>query len=412
MLLTRAVAPLGIIGRGWRVQTRWQKQELLTHYGNRLSVHSGPAQDIIMWSGAHEGAEKQRTLGEFLGKFGNSTGAPLDEFALEDHPKSPELHDWHEDWVLPDYFAHYAEGKATEGTKRTLNIGDHGAGLPPHVHGASWLTAVFGAKKWYIWEPGGIAAEAVPDPLSSFGQWERDVLPALGPKAMPMQCLQQAGETLYLPAGWVHATSNIGEGIAIGMQGSYDFKLRTAAAEEGGGMEGANFFVLKDLGIAHKAAAIGTKPHDGVEPSKAEEMFATHQAHISQSSEALQRALELQPDHWMNYVELAELYELSGDHESRAEISVKLVDSVRKSLLREDIPVRCIQPFPNLFCLSAAMLSSLTRGRRSDGDESHRVRNSERDGLLRRQHPRRRHGAPFAAYSLCATSGTLLTQWY
>ena len=119
----------------------------------------------------------------------------------------------------------------------------------------------------------------------------------------------------------------------------------TAFAEEGGGLEGENFFVLKDLGIAHKAAAIGTKPHDGVEPGKAEEMFATHKEHVSQSSEALQRALELQPDHWMNYVELAELYELSGDHESRAEISVKLVDSVRKSLLRQDIPVRCIFSF-------------------------------------------------------------------
>lgn len=362
-------APSGIIGHGWRVQTRWQKPELLTHYGNRLSVHSGPAQDIIMWSGKYGGAVKQRTLGEFLGQFGNSTGAPLDEFALEDHPNSPELQDWHDDWVLPDYFAHYAEDK---NTKRTLNIGDHGAGLPPHVHGASWLTTVFGAKKWYIWEPGGIAADAVPDPLSSFSQWERDVLPKLDPKAMPMQCLQQSGETLYLPSGWVHATSNIGEGIAIGMQGSYDFKLRTTAAEEGGGLEGDNFFVLKDLGIAHKAAAIGTKPHSGVQSGKAEEMFATHKEHISQSSKAFRRAVELQPNHWMNYIELAELYEHSGDEENRTAISVKLVDAVRKSLLRQDIPVR-----PTSLPFLLVILLDLTRGRcDSDGDESHRLRNS------------------------------------
>ena len=63
------------------------------------------------------------------------------------------------DWQLPDLFSHFAEyDNAPEGGRAltTLNIGDHGSGVPPHVHGEAWITAIYGAKKWFLYAPGNL----------------------------------------------------------------------------------------------------------------------------------------------------------------------------------------------------------------------------------------------------------------
>ena len=67
-------------------------------------------------------------------------------------------------------------------------------------------------------------------------------LPSLTRLDHDVRLLSQ-GETLYFPTGWVHATSNIGEGVAIGMQATYNFKERKATGEKAGGLfkEGLEF---------------------------------------------------------------------------------------------------------------------------------------------------------------------------
>jgi hypothetical protein len=58
----------------------------------------------------------------------------------------------------------------------------------------------------------------IPDPLVSFNHWLREILPTLPVERRPVGCLQQTGEVLFVPWGWVHATMNIGETIGVGVQ--------------------------------------------------------------------------------------------------------------------------------------------------------------------------------------------------
>ena len=140
-------------------------------------------------------------------------------------------------------------------------------------------------------------------------------------------CWVFQGETLYFPTGWVHATSNIGEGVAIGMQATYNFKERKATGEKAGGLNGSDFFALKDMGIAYKSAAEG--------------MAGTEAAagHVAKSAAAYEAALEMMPAHWMSYNDLGELYRTAARHEEQHAVAMRFVDSVRQSLMREDVPV-------------------------------------------------------------------------
>ena len=132
------------------------------------------------------------------------------------------------DWQLPDLFSHFAEyDNAPEGGRAltTFNIGDHGSGVPPHVHGEAWITAIYGAKKWFLYAPGNLAPppqlaphrqnqiltkrdsrrltvkrmlvagtmprSALPDPLVGLQHWEEEVLSGLSPEERPMECLQE-----------------------------------------------------------------------------------------------------------------------------------------------------------------------------------------------------------------------------
>ena len=42
----------------------------------------------------------------------------------------------------------------------------------------------------------------------------------------PFQCVQEAGDVLYLPEGWVHQTVNVGEAIGIGAQSIWNQMTR------------------------------------------------------------------------------------------------------------------------------------------------------------------------------------------
>jgi ribosomal protein L16 Arg81 hydroxylase len=47
----------------------------------------------------------------------------------------------------------------------------------------------------------------------------------------PLECVQEAGDTMYLPAGWSHLTVNIGETIGIGGQAALPATQRFFVSE-------------------------------------------------------------------------------------------------------------------------------------------------------------------------------------
>jgi hypothetical protein len=112
-----------------------------------------------------------------------------------------------------------------------LSIGQSGAGLPRHSHGAAWLASIVGSKFWVLHPPTaeGGAPEFASLPFSA-GMWLKRLADLGAPGAhwdgdggAPSQqrvewCVQRPGEVMVLPPFWHHATINIGETIAVGGQ--------------------------------------------------------------------------------------------------------------------------------------------------------------------------------------------------
>jgi hypothetical protein len=124
------------------------------------------------------------------------------------------------------------------------------SGLPFHSHGMTWIAVVHGAKRWFVYPPGYNAPsdlEAASNPLFPVWTWFTRVYPRMvgltkpplrgsGEEAVtgyrPLECVQRAGDVVFLPARWSHLTINIGETIAIGGQASLGASQRYSSAIE------------------------------------------------------------------------------------------------------------------------------------------------------------------------------------
>ena len=75
-------------------------------------------------------------------------------------------------------------------------VGPQASGAPVHFHGDAVNMLVYGAKQWAL----------LPPPIAQYSklpaqQWFGDVLPRLvGARAPVVQCVQRAGEAIYVPA--------------------------------------------------------------------------------------------------------------------------------------------------------------------------------------------------------------------
>ena len=110
---------------------------------------------------------------------------------------------------------------ATTTTELVLSIGPSGLGLPRHTHGPAWLAVLGGGSKWWVIHPPSENGSPLwaADPRSAL-QWLIK-LSAFNETGLPpgaQWCIQHAGEILFLPAYWHHATVNLGEVVAIGGQ--------------------------------------------------------------------------------------------------------------------------------------------------------------------------------------------------
>ena len=82
-------------------------------------------------------------------------------------------------------------------------VGGLHSGVPFHRHGAVYAATVVGAKRWWV---------APPDAEPAFSGNETQLAYAAAHPADAdgvLACTVAAGETLYVPANWLHATLNL-----------------------------------------------------------------------------------------------------------------------------------------------------------------------------------------------------------
>ena len=216
----------------WMPPEAWSRKSFSTNHGG-LPVRRTFGSDLTRGAflANFESASERETLAEYL-------SSASDEVVFEyGCPKCDDLSEaLRGSWSAPRVF----EGPRK---KRLVSIGGDGASLNFHAHGAAWLLLVHGKKQWYLAPPGLLTEEELAD-SAEMRELDRSRLRARRAfqSARPASvdrlevCVQHAGELLYIPEGWQHATVNIGEAVAVGEQtgvvdedAMYETARRTAA---------------------------------------------------------------------------------------------------------------------------------------------------------------------------------------
>ena len=102
-------------------------------------------------------------------------------------------------------------------TNPGLSIGASGVGLPWHNHEAAWEAVVHGRKLFLLLppmlaRPGPPVEELYLPPTLAFIRGHLAAWPGV------WHVLLEAGDVLWIPCNWWHATLNIGETVAVGGQ--------------------------------------------------------------------------------------------------------------------------------------------------------------------------------------------------
>ena len=112
----------------------------------------------------------------------------------------------------PPFFGDYAR------VLTQLSLGPALSGAPPHFHGDTWNALLYGSKRWFLFEP----AEAFfARPQLRAIDWALEASDAAtvgGKRPMGRQCMQAAGDILYVPRLWGHAVLNVQESVGFAIE--------------------------------------------------------------------------------------------------------------------------------------------------------------------------------------------------
>eukprot|EP01052_Picozoa_sp_SAG31_P024170 SAG31_NODE_2039_length_6594_cov_7.103926_1_plen_417_part_00 len=113
------------------------------------------------------------------------------------------------DFTLPiEYFPSFRSA--------TLVAGPTGSGLGFHAHGEAVNVLIRGAKRWFAYAPGRLSLAMRMNVSLSGKGWHDSAYDSLPANAKPdVDCVQNAGEVMYLPARWKHATWNLEPALGL-----------------------------------------------------------------------------------------------------------------------------------------------------------------------------------------------------
>ena len=105
-----------------------------------------------------------------------------------------------------------------------MTLGGKGSGIWLHAHTTAWNFLIFGRRQWFMIPPGkysGPRFASIDDALSGKMDWN-------GLKKYGMTFIQEEGEVVFIPNGWIHGTRNltpvVGIASEIGYEASRDLK--------------------------------------------------------------------------------------------------------------------------------------------------------------------------------------------
>jgi len=92
-----------------------------------------------------------------------------------------------------------------------LGIGGAGSGVQFHTHGAAFAESVVGAKRWFVSPPTRKPAFSADEPtLRWAAAFDAGGAARSANNSAVLECVVGAGEVIYVPPNWWHATLNLG----------------------------------------------------------------------------------------------------------------------------------------------------------------------------------------------------------
>lgn len=170
---------------------------------------------------------------------------------------APELY---QDYLDPGFLTqtdtHEDKSKELNRHRDFFVLGQAGTGLVMHRHWEAWNTVVHGKKHWFLYPPDITPPLQFPVTVS-IQEWLSTIYPEIKRQAgggskqvpLPLECTQHAGQLIYIPEGWYHATVNLVETIGVARQIQHNMELpqptlnasamywRIAAMENGDGRD-------------------------------------------------------------------------------------------------------------------------------------------------------------------------------
>lgn len=221
----------------WPAMHKWQPDALAASLGDSVTF------SVAHRVGAPYGAELalRMSLPAYL-RYARSPLAARDELPLY-------IFDSSFGELAPQLLSHYdvpslrlfpedmmsGLGRQMRPAFRWLVIGGPRSGTPWHwdPHGTSaWNVLLAGTKRWFLYPPGfdvpGVFTErdaggrpvSFASPMSP-SQWFLEVFPHLPLQQRPLEFLQRASDTVFIPSGWWHMVINVSETETVSVTQNY-----------------------------------------------------------------------------------------------------------------------------------------------------------------------------------------------
>ncbi|KAF2070518.1 hypothetical protein CYY_008166 [Polysphondylium violaceum] len=202
------------IQKDWSATEKWTSDKLAEKYGDVLFKisHQGHKR-IPMKFKDYVDYMKAQNDEEPLYVFDEAFGEKAEEMLT--------------DYSVPKYFPEdlfEVSGKERPHF-RWIVIGPPRSGAPWHIDPAgtsAWNSLLTGRKRWLMYPPSftpiGVGIDDVEEKF--YGSppsllWLLEVYPYLPPDQRPIECIQEPGETIFVPGGWWHMVLNMEESIAV-----------------------------------------------------------------------------------------------------------------------------------------------------------------------------------------------------
>jgi len=107
-----------------------------------------------------------------------------------------------------------ASTREISGPALTLALGGDGQGVTFHVHGDSYSLQLHGKKRWAIYAPGSMTRSGF-SRVETFSYWLEHRQGGEAFTAPQWHCVQEEGETLYIPEGFYHAAVCVNDSVSF-----------------------------------------------------------------------------------------------------------------------------------------------------------------------------------------------------